>query len=85
MTFLYIGDHLVSSRTGYTHHGIYVGNGLVIHYSGFADGINTGPVEETTLELFKACKGYSIKEHPNRKYSGEESGLYEISRGYHKM
>ena len=73
MAFLYIGDHLVSPRTGYTHHGIYAGNGLVIHYSGFADGANTGPVEETTLECFKACKGYSIKEHPNRKHSGEDS------------
>ncbi|EFL5564207.1 hydrolase, partial [Escherichia coli] len=29
-----LGAHLSSDRPGYTHHGIYVGNGKVIHYSG---------------------------------------------------
>ena len=33
------GAHLVSSsRRLYRHHGIYVGRGRVIHYSGFAYG-----------------------------------------------
>ena len=27
------GSHLVSSRFGYTHHGIYVGNGEVVRMS----------------------------------------------------
>ncbi|MBP4061169.1 lecithin retinol acyltransferase family protein [Aeromonas sp. Prich7-2] len=38
-----IGAHLVTPRTGYDHHGIYVGNGKVVHYAGFARGFNTGP------------------------------------------
>lgn len=37
------GDHLKSSRGLYTHHGIYVGDGNVIHYSGLSDGIQSGP------------------------------------------
>jgi Lecithin retinol acyltransferase len=28
------GTHLVVSRRGYRHHGIYVGQGRVIHYAG---------------------------------------------------
>lgn len=29
-----VGDHLKVSRGFYTHHGIYVGSGLVVHFSG---------------------------------------------------
>lgn len=32
ITSLEIGDHLFAQRTGYTHHGIYVGEGQVVHY-----------------------------------------------------
>jgi hypothetical protein len=44
----------VSSRGFYTHHGIYVGNGRVIHYSGYSSGLRhgRGPVEEISLEEF---------------------------------
>ena len=68
-----IGDHLKSSRGLYTHHGIYVGNGRVIHYSGLANGLQSGPIEEVSLEEFSAGYGYEIVEHPNRKFSREES------------
>ena len=27
------GDHLISPRPGFTHHGLYVGNNEVIHYA----------------------------------------------------
>ncbi|WP_437891327.1 lecithin retinol acyltransferase family protein [Phytobacter sp. V91] len=50
------GDHLSSSRTGYTHHGIYVGYGKVVHYSGLADGLSKGNICETTLEDFTQGK-----------------------------
>ena len=58
-----LGSHLVSERTGYTHHGIYVGNDKVIHYAGFGDGPHSGPVEETTLVKFHNGHGYFVKEH----------------------
>lgn len=73
MSKIYVGAHLVSGRTGYTHHGIYSGNGFVIHYSGFSDGANTGPVEEITLEKFEDDNGYKVKAHPEREYSGDIS------------
>jgi Lecithin retinol acyltransferase len=34
--------HLVTPRTLYNHHGIYVGNGRVIHYAGLAHGLRRG-------------------------------------------
>ena len=45
-------SHLVTPRTLYSHHGIYVGSGRVIHYAGLAHGFRRGPVEEVSLEHF---------------------------------
>lgn len=47
-----LGAHLVTPRHGYTHHGIYVGAGWVVHYSGLAHGFRRGPVEEIPLPHF---------------------------------
>jgi lecithin:retinol acyltransferase len=38
------GTHVVTPRPAYTHHGIYVGEGRVVHYR--------GAVEEVTVEQF---------------------------------
>lgn len=68
-----MGEHLISPRSAYTHHGIYTGNGNVIHYSGLADGLNLagGVIEETSLETFSTGNGFTIKTHPNPRFSGE--------------
>ena len=58
-----LGSHLKSSRRGYTHHGIYVGQRRVIHYAGWANNQATGPVEETDLNSFTQGNGYSIVHH----------------------
>lgn len=47
-----LGGHLVTPRRGYTHHGIYVGRGCVVHYCGFSRGLHRGPVEEVPLSQF---------------------------------
>ena len=47
-----VGAHIVTPRLGYTHHGIHVGAGRVVHYSGLARGLRSGPVEEVSLERF---------------------------------
>jgi len=66
-----IGSHLVSQRPGYTHHGVYIGKSKVIHYSGLADGLNTGPVEEATLEEFSAGYRYTVKKHTDPRYTNQ--------------
>ncbi len=47
-----MGSHLITPRRGYTHHGVYVGRGLVLHYAGLARNFRRGPVEEISLERF---------------------------------
>ena len=47
-----LGTHLQVKRTGYTHHGIYVGNGCVVHYSGFAEMFKKGKIELTSIDDF---------------------------------
>jgi hypothetical protein len=49
----------------YKHHGIYVGNGRVIHYAGLAYGLRRGPVEEVSLERF--ADGRQIEVRPDRR------------------
>ena len=67
-----IGAHLVTPRNWYEHHGIYVGNGRVVHYSGFCSGYHAGPVEEVTLAEFECGQGFRIRAHTRRMFSGRE-------------
>ena len=46
------GAHLISPRRRYVHHGIYVGDGKVVHYSGLARGQLRGRIEEASLAEF---------------------------------
>jgi hypothetical protein len=66
-----VGSHLVSPRLLYSHHGIYVGRGKVVHYSGKADGLQTGPVKIDSLGAFAGGHGFRLKTHPNAKYAGK--------------
>ncbi len=68
-----IGDHLKSFRGLYTHHGIYIGDDNVIHYSGLSDGLQSGPVEEVSLNEFCSGNDYEIVTHDEREYSRAES------------
>jgi hypothetical protein len=54
-----LASHLITPRALYTHHGIYVGNGRVIHYAGLAYGLRRGSVENVPLERF--AHGHSIR------------------------
>ena len=60
-----VASHLVTPRTLYTHHGIYVGNGRVVHYAGFAHGLRRGPVEQISLECF--ARGRTVRIEPGRR------------------
>ena len=47
-----LGAHMVTPRRGYTHHGIYVGEGRVVQYGGLSWGLRRGRVEEVSLSQF---------------------------------
>src|SRR5262245_45142880 len=63
--------HLVSPRALYTHHGIYLGQGRVIHYAGLACGLRRGPVEIVSLEDFAHGRGIRVRCDVRRFDGGE--------------
>lgn len=68
-----LGAHLVTPRLGYCHHGIYVGEGMVIHYAGLCRSHRRGPVEETSLEHFAAGHAIWVNPEPMPKHAGQEA------------
>ena len=60
------GTHVVTDRTLYEHHGIYVGDGRVVHYAGLANGWESGPVEEVSLEQFANGERVFASAHSSR-------------------
>ena len=47
-----LGAHLVTRRVGFTHHGIYAGDGKVIHYGSLGESLRRRPVEEVSIGRF---------------------------------
>jgi hypothetical protein len=45
------------------HHGIYAGDGRVIHYAGFHRAFRRGPVEEVAIEQF--ARGRDVRALPS--------------------
>ena len=66
------GSHLVTPRRGYLHHGIYVGNGKVVHYAGLAGGLHRGPVEEVPLARFTRGRPVWVKSHAPSNFECRE-------------
>jgi hypothetical protein len=67
-----LGAHLATSRRGYSHHGVYVGRGWVVHYSGLSEFWQCGPVEEVSLSRFANSHPVRIVHHAQLPYSPEE-------------
>jgi cell wall-associated NlpC family hydrolase len=65
-----LGAQLVSPRRGYAHHGIYIGNGRVIHYAGFGGGWRPGPIEEATLDRFCMGRPIVVRDNPGARHVG---------------
>jgi len=66
------GAHLVTRRRGYDHHGIYVGDGRVVHYGGLARSWCRGPVEEVSLERFAAGRSVRVKPAADARFGSTE-------------
>lgn len=67
-----LGDHLVTARLGYTHHGLYVGGDLVIHYQGPNLGL-PGEIVMTSLDAFSDGKPVWCKFCLVRRYDRSTS------------
>ena len=60
-----LASHLISPRTGYNHHGLYVGNNTVIHLT------RTGIIEAVPMHDFTDGNGYKIQKY-HSKFSHRE-------------
>jgi hypothetical protein len=68
-----LGAHLATTRHGYSHHGVYVGGGRVMHYAGLSGGLwQCGPVEEVSLLRFGHGNAIRIVAHLTGAYAPEE-------------
>jgi len=65
-----IGAHLTSPRRVICIHGVYAGNGKVIHYGGFNRMFTSNPVEEVSFE----------EVHPRTRICREALGRAEVFR-----
>ncbi|WP_175688737.1 lecithin retinol acyltransferase family protein [Burkholderia anthina] len=75
-----VGAHLVTGRLGYAHHGIYIGDGNVIHYAGWSRHLSGGPVEVVTLDTFCAGFELAVIRHARAPYDGTEAARRAASR-----
>ncbi len=66
-----IGDHLSVQYGFYTHHGIDLGDGNVIHYGRGLSDIKNAKVEIVTLETFANGKEFSTVKSPSA-FSAQE-------------
>src|SRR5258706_942805 len=72
---LSLGTHLVTSRRGYTHHGIYFGRGMVVHYAGLSRFLHSVPVEEVTISRFSMARPVRMLGNCESTHSRHEIGL----------
>lgn len=63
-----VGSHVVTPRRGYAHHGIYVGEGRVVHYAGLGYGLCRGPVEEISLARFTGGHAVYVRSDARIKF-----------------
>lgn len=76
-----LGDHLAVQRLGYRHHGLYIGDGQVIHYQGpFASDDRTGQIVLCSLDDFHRGQPLQVVSHSNRPFSPEECIARAFSR-----
>lgn len=76
-----IGDHLVSGRMGYEHHGLYIGSEKVIHYAGLSAGMNKGSIEVTSLKEFAQGNSVRTKSSYFSRYTPSE----RVARAYSRV
>ena len=75
MTQLTSGCHIKVSRVFYSHHGVYLGDGRVAHFTGLSDGFDFSKeaiIEETSLHDFCAGGDAKVVSRPGLVFSADE-------------
>jgi Lecithin retinol acyltransferase len=75
-----LGCQLVTPRRGFTHHGIYIGDGRVVHYAGLSRGWHRGPVEVVSLAAFANGREVRIVPRACTRFTGEQAVCRALAR-----
>jgi len=67
-----VGAHLVTPWRGFAHHGVYLGEGRVIHYNARVYRLNRRPVEETGMAGFAEGRPVFIVDHAESAFEPAE-------------
>lgn len=76
----YYGKHIYVDKGVYTHHGLGIGNRKVIHYAGFSEAWELGPVEIVSIDDFARGAELKIKPYDNRRFSPKDAIKRAFSR-----
>ena len=75
-----LGAHVVTPRCLYTHHGIYIGAGEVVHYEGLSSSLRRGPVAQVSLATFAHGRPVQVRDETDAAYAGLEVVARALSR-----
>jgi lecithin:retinol acyltransferase len=67
-----LAAHLVTPRRGYIHHGLYVGQGRVVHYPGLIRGLRRRAVEEVSLAEFARGRPVAVRTDSRTRFDRED-------------
>src|SRR5690349_11141432 len=67
------GAHLVTPWLGFAHHGIYAGEGRVVHYGALLYDIIRRPVEEVSLQQFAEGRPVFVVQHGEACIGADEA------------
>ena len=67
-----LGAHLTTPRIGFVHHGIYVGDGKVMHCGAASRLLPRGPVEEVSLSSFSRGRPVSVRRAGPARFDAPE-------------
>ena len=70
---LVAGTHLIARRRGYTHHGICLGGGRVVHYAGRIK-YPQGLIEEISLAEFSEGRALRAEKRQTGRFNESEIG-----------
>ncbi|MCG9064444.1 lecithin retinol acyltransferase family protein [Laribacter hongkongensis] len=71
------GDHLITPRRGYAHHGLYLGQRQVIHY------VPRQGIRVVSLGTFSQGRDCTVRFHRTRRY-GTEASIARARRRLHE-
>jgi hypothetical protein len=67
-----LGSHLLTPRRGFTHHGIYVGRGNVVHYNSAVRHLRRFPVQEVSLTSFAHGRAIWVRARSEPRFDSIE-------------